>query len=259
MNQATGKLRVPTQIGYATRTQVVLRGRDLPTELIGRHSFTEVAYLTWTGQMPTPAQTRVLDAVFVSLIDHGVTPNVLAARLTYSSAPEALQGAIGAGLLGGGSVLLGSMEGAGRLLTEIATADDPTSMAETVVARSRSAGERVPGVGHALHKDGDPRVEPLLAVADDAGVSGRFIASLRQLPDAVQQVTGRRLPVNVTGAIAASLLEIDLPWQMHRGVALASRAVGLLAHVMDEAADPISPALREAYRATPADDETASS
>lgn len=246
--------RVPRTIGYATSDRVVLRDRDL-SDLFGRCTFAEVAYLTWTGRMPTPGEAKVLDAVLISLVDHGVTPSALAARLTYSSAPEALQGAVAAGLLGAGTVLLGSMEAAGQLLEELADTD-PADGARHVVQTWRDEGRRIPGLGHALHKAGDPRVEPLLRVADEAGLSGRYVAAIRGLPSAMEAVTGHRLPVNATGAVAALLLELGLPWQMHRGVALASRAVGLVAHVMDEAADPVSPALREAFRATPDGGET---
>jgi citrate synthase len=188
--------------------------------------------------------------VLISLVDHGVTPSALAARLTYSSAPEALQGAVAAGLLGAGTVLLGSMEAAGQLLDQIAETGTAEG-ARQVVQSWRDAGRRIPGLGHALHKEADPRADPLLRVADDAGLSGRYVAAVRGLPEAMEAATGHRLPLNATGAVAALLLELGLPWQMHRGVALASRAVGLLAHVMDEAADPISPALREAFRAGP--------
>lgn len=248
---AVSGLRIPTEIGAATPTEVFVRGHNLATELLGKLTFTEMAYLTWTGRRPTPQQRRVLDAVLVTLVDHGVTPSAIAARLTYHSAPDALQGAVSAGLLGSGSVMLGSMEGAGMLLAEIADGDNAGARAETAVRRLLTDGKRVPGMGHALHKSGDPRVAPLLAVADEERISGRYVAALRLLPDTVRTLTGKQLPLNATGAIAALLLELDLPWQMHRGVAVTSRSVGLLAHVMDEARQPITPALREAFRAHP--------
>ncbi|WP_166353278.1 citryl-CoA lyase [Phytoactinopolyspora limicola] len=246
-------LEVSSRIGSANETQVWVRGHDLVDELLGRASFAEVVLLAVTGRRPTSEQARVVEAVLVSLLDHGLTPSALTARLTFWAAPEAIQGAVAAGLLGAGSRLLGSMEGCARLLADIA--DDVRAGTEADAAvelRIRSiteAGGRIPGIGHSLHRGGDPRADKLLAIAADAGVGGAHIDHLGRVVEHAAAVTGRRQPLNVTGAAAALLLDVGVPWQLHRGFALMSRTAGLVAHVGEELTDPITPAVRDALRA----------
>lgn len=246
-------LEIGTAVGAADEHHVQVRGLDLVDDLIGELTYTEVALLAVTGRRPTPAEAKVVDAVLVSLLDHGLTPSALAARLTFWSAPEAIQGAVAAGLLGAGSVLLGSMEGCGRLLTSIA--DDVAAGAEArdaVDTRLRAivdAGGRIPGLGHSLHRDGDPRAGKLLAVARDHGVAARHVEHLERVVERAAALTGKALPLNATGAAAALLLEVGVPWRLHRGFALMSRTAGLVAHVGEELESPIAPAVRAALRA----------
>ncbi|MFF0578354.1 citryl-CoA lyase [Streptosporangium saharense] len=246
-------LEIGTAVGAADEHHVRVRGLDLVDDLIGELTYTEVALLAVTGRRPTPAETKVVDAVLVSLLDHGLTPSALAARLTFWSAPEAIQGAVAAGLLGAGSVLLGSMEGCGRLLTDIA--DQVASGAEArdaVDTRLRAivdAGGRIPGLGHSLHRDGDPRAGKLLAVARGQKVAARHVEHLELVVERAAALTGKDLPLNATGAAAALLLEVGVPWRLHRGFALMSRTAGLVAHVGEELESPIAPAVRAALRA----------
>lgn len=245
-------LRISSEIGRADEHSITVRGHDLVEDLIGEVSYAQMALLTITGQRHGPAAGRVVDAVLVSLIEHGLTPSALATRLTFGVAPEALQAAVVAGLLGSGSVLLGSMEGCGRLLSEVAPeikrGIDPVTAVDSRLGEIRNDGRRVPGLGHSLHRDGDPRVAKLLAVAEREGYHGCYVELLHLLVDRWHELTGRRLPPNATGAAAAMLLELGVPWQLHRGFALMSRTAGLVAHVGEEIEAPLTPEVRDALR-----------
>jgi citrate synthase len=253
------RLSVSSEIGKADATRITVRGHDLVGELIGEISQTQMALLAITGELPDEPTTRVVDAVLVSLVDHGLTPSALATRLTYWSAPEAIQGAVVAGLLGAGSVLLGSMERCGRLLTEIDDAvqagEDEADSVNRLLRELLDAGERVPGLGHSLHREGDPRAGKLLEVAEREGKAGRHVRRLRLIEERTTTLTGRSLPLNATGAAAALLLEAGIPWQIHRGFALMSRTAGLVAHIGEELVDPITPEVRRALRDASRPDE----
>jgi len=245
-------IRVETRVGRANAQRVTLLGRDLTDELIGTASYAEVLLLAVTGERPPAPHVRVLDSVLVSLVDHGMQPSALAARLTYAAAPDAVQGAMAAGLLGAGSSLLGSMEQAGRLLVDIRRRIDAGEGQEGAVAfevdRVLDAGGKVAGFGHRLHRDGDPRAVRLIGVAAHAGVAENELSLLGTIGEHVGARLGRPLAVNATGACAAILLGIGIPWQLHRGVAMVSRAAGLLAHIGEEIEQPLTPAVRRALR-----------
>lgn len=243
-----------TAIGHADADHVTLRGHDLVDDLIGHVTFTEAALLAVTGRRPAPGEVRVADAVLVTFIDHGLQPSALAARLTYHAAPEAVQGAVAAGVLGVGSRVLGTMEQTARLLTLIADqVRDGASEERAVsclVTAELDGGRRIPGVGHALHRDGDPRAEPLLALAAREGVAEDETRRLRALVDVTAARTGRRLPPNAAGAGAALLLGIGIPWWLQRGFPMISRTAGLIAHIGEEAEQPLAPAVRALLRET---------
>jgi citrate synthase len=175
------------------------------------------------------------------------------ARVTYGVAPDSIQGAVAAGLLGAGSVVLGSMEECGRLLTEVSTATRAGEPLETAVGRiiadHRASGRRIPGVGHAIHTEGDPRAPRLLEVAEACGRRGPHTRAMEAVAAAASADAGRPLPMNITGAVAAVLLELGVPWQLHRGFALISRSAGLVAHIGEELDAPITPGLRRLVRA----------
>jgi len=242
-----------TEIGRANAERVTLRGRDLVDELVGQVSFTEATLLAITGRTPAAGAVRVADAVLVTFIDHGLQPSALAARLTYHVAPEAVQGAVAAGLLGVGSRILGTMEQTGRLLVrtadEVAAGVPEDEAVADVVAAELDAGRRIPGIGHELHRDGDPRARPLLDVAAAEGVAEDEIRRLHAIAAATAERTGRTLPPNAAGVSAALLLGIGVPWWLHRGVSMVSRTAGLVAHIGEEAERPLTPAVRESLRA----------
>jgi citrate synthase len=241
-----------TEIASHDLRHIWVRGVDLVDEVMGTRSFTETVFLLVVGRMPEPSETRMLDAILVSLVEHGLTPSAVVARVTYSVAPESLQGAVAAGLLGAGSVVLGSMEECGRILTRAQEAIDAGvdrhDAVTEVVDEYLQARRRLPGVGHAIHTEGDPRATRLFAVAGECGCRGAYVETLEELAAVAATATSRTLPINVTGAVSATLLELGIPWQLHRGFALISRSAGLVAHIGEETQHPITPDLRRLVR-----------
>jgi citrate synthase len=236
---------IDTNVGWSTPTKITVCGADLADELMGKVSFSALAFRLVAGRFPTRAEVRVLDAVLVALADHGLTPTALAARLTYTGAPESLQGAVAAGLLGAGTVFLGVTEDTAELLAEILAsvgdADDDETLQDAAgraVATLQEQGRRIPGLGHPVHKDTDPRVPRMYAIAAEEGLVGRHLRLLEHVADA-QAATGRRLPINGAGVTGAALADLGLPWQMLRGFALLARTAGLLGHLAEEMEKPI--------------------
>jgi citrate synthase len=226
-------MTLETSVGTSDADSITVMGRDLSKELLGRHTFTELAFLLVQRRLPTAAETRMLDAVLISLADHGLTPTVLAARLTHTGAPESLQGAVAAGLLGAGSVFLGVVEDTVRFLDTIG--DD----VEGGVARELEAGRRIPGLGHPVHKVQDPRTPRIYEIAEETGVTGAYLAKLRDVSEAHAKQTGRELPINGAGVAGAALADLGFPPELLRGFALLARTAGLLGHLAEELQSPI--------------------
>lgn len=214
-----------------------IRGKNLVDDLIGEVSFTNMIYFYIMGREPTPAQTKVLDAVLVTLVDHGML-GALGARLVYRSSPDALQGAVAAGMLGVGSQYGGVMEQVGRHLDELIAAPDPDAKAREIVTAYRTTKRPLPGFGHNDFRPEDPRTPKLLAVAEAAGVPGKHIAALRTLSRAVDAVIGKHITINATAGMAALLGELGVPAKIMRGFALISRAPGLVGHIYEEQQRP---------------------
>ena len=234
-----GKL---TAVSASNPDTIVVRGHDLCADLIGKVSFTEHVWLLVTGQLPSPGQRRVLDAALVAIAEHGLVPSVAAARITLAAAPEAIQGAVAAGILGCGSVILGSAESAARLYADIVArkgAEGPEAAARAALGELRTARKPVPGYGHPLHKRQDPRVARLLAVATEAGVAGRHIEIASLVERLVPEIWGRSLAMNVSGAIAAVLLDAGYPLLAVKGVPMLARTASLIAHLTEEQQRPI--------------------
>ena len=217
---------------------ITVRGTDLVNDLIGELTFTEMTYFAITGRRPTRAQTRILDAVLVTLMEHGLTPSAIAARMIYGSTPESLQASVSAGLLAVGSVFVGTMEGCAALIERLLAASDTDAAAREIADEYRTARKPIPGFGHHMHKPDDPRTPKLFALAEAEGVSGDHIAALRTLSAAVDERFGKHLTINATGAIAALLGEIEFPASVMRGVAVISRSAGLVAHIAEEQRTP---------------------
>lgn len=229
--------RKSSAISTSNADSIVVRGHDLSRDLIGKITFTEHAWLLVTGALPSAAQRQVLDACLVAIAEHGIVPSVAASRMTLAAAPEAIQGAVAAGILGCGSVILGSAESAGRFISGILARDAShaaNGATRAALVEARDAKKPVPGYGHPLHKRGDPRVERLLAIATEAGVSGRHIAVARLIERLLPEVTGKSLVMNVSGAIAAVLLDADYPLLAIKGVPILARTASLIAHLLEE-------------------------
>jgi citrate synthase len=231
-----------TGIGRSTPDAITVRGRDLATDLMGKVSFSELAFLLTADRMPAPGETRLFDAALVALADHGLTPSVLAARLTWTGATESLQGAVAAGLLGAGNVFLGVVEDTARFLAGILAdsgGDDGAAAAERAVAAEIAAGRRIPGLGHPTHRVEDPRTPRLYAIAAEAGIATPHLGLLRAVADAHAAATGRILPINGAGAAGAAWADLGFPPAIIRGFALLARTAGLVGHLAEEMEHPI--------------------
>jgi citrate synthase len=214
---------------------IAYRNRDLVQDLIGQRTFVEVFFYQTLGREATPGELRVVDAVLVVLMEHGLTPSVIAARLVYSSSPENIQAGVAAGLLAVGSQFVGTVEDCAVLLERIISEGvSPVQLAHEY--RQRRAP--VPGFGHHLHRPDDPRVAPLLDLGESARVAGEHVNALRELSGAVDTAAGRHITINATGAVAALLGDIGVPIRLIRGFALVSRAAGLVAHIGEEQTSP---------------------
>ena len=232
---------------------IVVRGADLCRDLIGKVSFTDYFWLLVTGQRPSAMASRILDATLVAIAEHGLVPSVQASRMTLAAAPEAIQGAVAAGILGCGSVILGASETAGRLFLRVdGLARDKAlpleAAAAEVVRELRSAKQAIPGYGHPLHKARDPRVARLFEVAAQVGTPGHFIAIADAVEKVLPAITGRDLRLNVSAAIPAVLLDVGFPAEALKGVPILARCAGLIGHLTEELARPIGFAL--SYQAT---------
>lgn len=238
-------LSFPTGLGTSDETRIRLLGQDLAADLMGKVGFGELAYWLVAGRRPTPGEVRVFEAVLVALADHGFTPTAIAARLTYLSAPESLQGALAAGLLGGGSRFLGVTEDCGRFLAGVLAGKDPRddadfdALALEAVTRARAEGRFVPGLGHPVHKQQDPRTPVLISIAEQEGLHGPHLRLFEAIGRMHPRVLGRTLPLNGAGVCGAALADLGLPVDLLRGFALLARAAGLLGHLAEERRNPI--------------------
>jgi citrate synthase len=229
---------VTTQISHAYPDRIEVRGRDLTADLMGRLSFTEFFHLLLTGREPTEDERFFLDLALVSIAEHGLMPSNVAARMTLAADPGSTQGAVAAGILGAGPVVLGATEECALLLQRARARS-----AIDVVRDLHDAGQRVPGFGHPLHKPLDPRAERIFELADERGVSGEYVAVARELRDAVGETWGWPLTLNVSLAIAAVLLDVGYPPFVAKAVPILARTAGLLAHLQEEREHPIGFAL----------------
>ncbi len=231
-----------TRIATSSPDDITVRGKSLPRELIGKLSFSEMMCFTILGDVPSAARIACIDACLVALMEHGLTPSALTARLIYGSAPEAMQGAVAAGLLGVGGNFVGTVEGCAKLLARIRAGEDPAA----VVAGSKGP---LPGCGHDTHKPDDPRTPVLFAVARAHGIAGPHVAALEALGAALDAAKRRHITINATGAVAAVLADAGIPVEIMRGFALITRCAGLVAHVHEEQRDPAMRLIWEAAEA----------
>jgi len=250
---AAAPVRYRTGLGTSDLESITLLGHDLADDLIGQITFGELAFWLMAKRRPTAGERTMFEAVLVALADHGFTPTAIAARLTYLSAPDSVQGALAAGLLGGGSRFLGVTEDAGRFLSDaLAAAGRPPptddagydALALIAVREARAAGRFVPGLGHPVHKVTDPRTPALIAIADEEGLRGPHLRLFEAIGRDHAQVLGRTLPLNGAGVCGAALADLGLPVDLLRGFALLARAAGLLGQLAEEMRRPVA---REIY------------
>lgn len=215
-------MAIRSDLGWSTADRITVLGKDLPGEILGKVDLGDMAFLELTRRLPNENESRLFNAMVVTLVEHGITPSALAARLTYLGAPEAMQAAVAAGLSGLGSVFVGSMEGVARMLSENADVDQM---------------KRVPGLGHPVHKPVDPRTVRLFQIARETGFYGKYCQRMEEIG------RKRNLVVNATGAIGALACELGLDWRAVKGLGVMARAIGLVGHLLEEARQPMAEAV----------------
>ena len=232
-----------THISQAYPDRVEVRGRDLAGDLMGRLTFTEYFHLLLTGREPTDDERYFLDLLLVAIAEHGMMPTNVAARMTLAADPDSLQGAVAAGLLGAGPVVLGTSEECARLLvgaqSRVKAGETLSAVAAAAVQAIEGAGGKVPGFGHPVHKPVDPRAQRILELADERGISGPHVALARAFGDAVADVRGRRLTMNVAMPMAAVLLDLGFSAAAVKSIPILARTAGLLAHLAEERENPV--------------------
>ena len=235
--------RAVSHISQAHPDRVEVRGHDLTGDLMGRLSFTEYFHLLLTGEEPTAEQRFFLDLLLVAIAEHGMMPTNVAARMTLAADPGSLQGAVAAGILGCGPVILGTAADCALLLEEararVADGAEPAAVAAEAAQAVRAGGARLPGFGHPVHRPLDPRAERILELADEHGVSGPHVELARHFREAVGAAWDRPLTMNVSMPIAAVMLDLGFPSATVKAVPILARTAGLLAHLAEEQELPI--------------------
>ncbi|MER6211779.1 citryl-CoA lyase [Streptomyces sp. NPDC001642] len=249
MAEPTPRPAYPTALGASDLRTITLLGHDLAEDIMGSVGFGELAFWLATQRRPAPGETRVFEAVLAALADHGFTPTAIVTRLTYLSAPDSVQGALAAGLLGGGSRFLGVTEDTGRFLHDVLESLDGDLPADDAgwdavglrtVELRRAAGEFIPGLGHHVHKEGDPRTPRLMRIAKEEGVYGPHLGLFAAIGRVHPKVLHRTLPLNGAGVCGAALADLGLPLQLLRGFALLARTAGLIGQLAEELRHPVA-------------------
>ncbi len=239
----------PTALGASSPDRITLLGKDLAADVMGEVGFGELAFWLATQRRPSPGETRVFEAVLAALADHGFTPTAITARLTYLSAPDSVQGALAAGLLGGGSRFLGVTEDCGRFLHGVLSQVDGEypadeagwdELAAGAVRAEREAGRFVPGLGHHVHKQGDPRTPRLFGIAAEEGLFGPHLSLFAAIGRVHPRVLGKTLPLNGAGVCGAALADLGLPLELLRAFALLARTAGLIGQLAEEIRHPVA-------------------
>jgi citrate synthase len=217
---------IKSDLGWSTRERITVRGKDLPGEILGTLNLGDMAFFELTGRFPNEKESRMFNAMAVTLVEHGITPSALAARLTFLGAPEAMQSAVAAGLCGLGSVFVGSMEGVAKMLSS-------NKSAQEIISENK----RIPGLGHPIHKPVDPRSVRLFEIARETGYYGSYCRTMEEIAKL------KNLTLNATGAIGALACELGLDWRAVRGIGVMARAVGLVGHLLEESRQPMAEAV----------------
>lgn len=226
-----------TDLSTYDAESITVRGESLSSDIMGVRGFGESMLLLITGEKPTEGEGKIADAILSSLMVHGVTPHAIATRMTLLAEPNSVQGAVAAGLLGVGDRFVGAMQECTELVYEL---DAEDASVEGLVESYREAGEPFPGIGHPFHEPVDPRAVRLFELAEEEGIAGEGVERIRAVQDEFEETTGKRLVINLTGAIAAVAYDMDLSPDAARGLAVVSRAAGLVAEVVEERENPMA-------------------
>ena len=221
-------------MGWSTTDRIVVRGKDLPGELLGKVNLGDMAWLELTGRLPSASESRMFNALVVTLVEHGITPSAIAARVTYMGAPEAMQAAVAAGLCGLGSVFVGSTEGCARMLKEALPDPNERIDLKEKARRIVNTVKHIPGLGHPIHKPVDPRTPKLFEIARECGFHGPYCELIQE----IAKLKG--ITLNATGAIGAIGCELGLDEKIMRGLGVMARAVGLVGHLLEESREPMA-------------------
>jgi len=236
--------KITTGLGKAELHRVLVCGYDLNKELVGKITFTDMVSLMLRGRLPTENEAKMLNALLIILVEHGMVSHVVAARILFHCAPEAIQGAVAAALCGAGSVHLGSSEWSAKMLVEalpVGSKDaDLDAIANSVIDRYAAMKQYIPGIGHRTHAEGDPRAETLYQIARDTGVYGNYCELIQRISRISSEQRKRLIPVNVTGAIASIALDMGFSWQITKAFALIGRTLGALGHIAEEIRNPMA-------------------
>lgn len=235
---------IRTDIGWSDASTITVFGKDFPSAILGSLNLGDMGFLELTGRVPDANESRMFNAMVVTLVEHGITPSALVARMTYMGAPESLQGAVAAGLNGLGTVFVGSIEGAAKMLYDAMPKPDASAdlaaLAAGIAASFQARKQIVPGIGHPIHKPIDPRTPRLFQIARETGFDGPYLKLVEAVADAAGKASGKLLPVNATGAIGALCCEMGFDWKICRGLGVMARAVGLVGHILEESRNPMS-------------------
>ena len=235
---------VRTEIGWSDASSITVFGKDLPSEILGKLNLGDMGFLELTGRFPSDNESRMFNAMVVTLVEHGMTPSAIVARMTYLGAPESLQGAVAAGLNGLGTVFVGSIEGAAKMLYEAMPAPDAQAdfkqLAQNVAESFEAQKRIVPGIGHPVHKPIDPRTPRLFELARETGFDGPYLKLMTAVSLEATRRSGKPLPTNATGAIGALCCEMGFDWKICRGLGVMARAVGLVGHILEESRRPMA-------------------
>ncbi|MFY9326836.1 MAG: citryl-CoA lyase [Georgfuchsia sp.] len=238
-------IRIRTDIGWSDAGSITLFGKNFPEEILGNLNLGDMGFLELTGRVPNGSESRMFNAMVVTLVEHGITPSAIVARMTYLGAPESLQGAVAAGLNGLGTVFVGSIEGAAKMLYDAMPKPDISAdlgrVARHIVKSFQLKREIIPGIGHPFHKPIDPRTPRLYALARETGFDGPYLRLMTAISKESER-TGdcKMLPVNATGAIGALCCEMGFDWKICRGLGVMARAVGLVGHILEESRQPMA-------------------
>jgi citrate synthase len=242
-----------TSISKVTEDDIIVRGHRLAQDLVGRVGFIDAFFLQVNGRMPSEKESKLLSGLMVNSMDHGINHPVLVARLTYGAAPEAIQNAIAAGILGTGSVLDGAIELAADMLYRTAKIADTSKVSDDEAARQMVASYReqkrgIPGLGHPMHKTSDPRTERLFQLAQELGFEGRFVRLIRAISEHATKASGRQLPINGAAAVAALYCELGFPAKIAKAVTIVSLSAGVVGHLMEEMSNPLARDIRKVVK-----------